>query len=256
VQGSAIGPVTFVITASDLKPRTVGNSILKYADDTYLLIPQCNENSVQDELSSIEQWADINNLKLNRSKSQEIVMQRNKQQISPPVLIGIERVDSLKVLGVTLQSDLRTNQHISTIISKAQSDVYALKTLKIHGLDLSSLSLICRSTLINRLLYASPAWRGFCSVADMARLDSIERKVRKWGLYSPSSESFLSILDKADSGLFSKLTTTSNHVLQPYLPPLKNTSHNLRARGHPYTLPLKTSLSSNNFLTRLLYSSI
>jgi len=38
IQGSAIGPVSYVITASDLQPVVSGNYIDKYADDTYLII--------------------------------------------------------------------------------------------------------------------------------------------------------------------------------------------------------------------------
>jgi len=35
VQGSAIGPVSFVINAADLTTATPGNLVHKYADDTY-----------------------------------------------------------------------------------------------------------------------------------------------------------------------------------------------------------------------------
>jgi len=34
VQGSALGPVSYVVTASDLKPLSSSNVTLKYADDT------------------------------------------------------------------------------------------------------------------------------------------------------------------------------------------------------------------------------
>ena len=52
---------------------TVSNAIVKYADDTYLIIPANNQNTCKAEILHIEQWANINNLKLNRSKSKEIV---------------------------------------------------------------------------------------------------------------------------------------------------------------------------------------
>ena len=45
----------------------------KYADDTYLVIPADNIHSCHSELSSIENWALNNNLKLNHAKSVEIV---------------------------------------------------------------------------------------------------------------------------------------------------------------------------------------
>ena len=38
IHGSGIGPVSFVVTASDLHPITPGNFMIKYADDTYVMI--------------------------------------------------------------------------------------------------------------------------------------------------------------------------------------------------------------------------
>ena len=39
IQGSAIGPATYVVNAEDLKAVTPGNFLCKYADDTYLIVP-------------------------------------------------------------------------------------------------------------------------------------------------------------------------------------------------------------------------
>jgi len=39
IQVSAIGPVSYVISASDLSTMMPGNSMLRYADDTYVVIP-------------------------------------------------------------------------------------------------------------------------------------------------------------------------------------------------------------------------
>ena len=40
IQGSAIGPAMYVVNAADLHTVMPGNSLMKYADDTYLLIPR------------------------------------------------------------------------------------------------------------------------------------------------------------------------------------------------------------------------
>jgi hypothetical protein len=39
VQGSAVGPATFVVNAANLRPITNGNILGKYADDSYLIVP-------------------------------------------------------------------------------------------------------------------------------------------------------------------------------------------------------------------------
>jgi len=56
IQGSAIGPASYVVTASDLHAKIPDNKIKRYADDTYLLIPASNVHSCADEIQHIEDW--------------------------------------------------------------------------------------------------------------------------------------------------------------------------------------------------------
>ena len=53
VQGSGIGPSCYVIGASDLRAKNILNIILKYADDSYLIIPSNNADTIQDELDHL-----------------------------------------------------------------------------------------------------------------------------------------------------------------------------------------------------------
>jgi hypothetical protein len=54
IQGSGIGPASCVVTASDLHPVTIGNSMGKYADDTYLVVPAANVVSCAEQVAHIE----------------------------------------------------------------------------------------------------------------------------------------------------------------------------------------------------------
>jgi hypothetical protein len=49
-----------------------GNTMVKYADDTYLVVPAVNAHSCADEIEHVEKWSNDNNLSLNRKKSVEI----------------------------------------------------------------------------------------------------------------------------------------------------------------------------------------
>jgi len=69
IQGSELGPATYVLNAADRVPKNGSNTLVKYADDTYLVVPVDSISTRQDELHNIEQWSLSNNLKLNRSKS-------------------------------------------------------------------------------------------------------------------------------------------------------------------------------------------
>ena len=107
IQRSAIGPVSYVVTGSDLHTVSDGNDLLKYADDTYLIIPAVNVETRSTELSHITEWAKRNNLKLSLAKTHEIIfVDRNrKQKVPVPVEISqLHRVKVIKILGFTITS--------------------------------------------------------------------------------------------------------------------------------------------------------
>jgi len=74
VQGSAVGPSSFVVGASDLRPKNKPNRIVKYADDTYLLIGSSHLKTIAEEFDGISAWAEKNNLRLNATKTREKVV--------------------------------------------------------------------------------------------------------------------------------------------------------------------------------------
>jgi len=43
-----------------LRPVHSGNTVLKYADDTYLVVPAANDDTRDEELKHIQAWADDN----------------------------------------------------------------------------------------------------------------------------------------------------------------------------------------------------
>ena len=104
--------------------RTPGNGMCKYADDTYLIIPASNADSRAAELDNVEAWSRLNNLRLNRSKSAEIVFINSKRKCkskfqSPPPIDGISRVTSLKILGVTITSSLSATEHVRQVLQSS-----------------------------------------------------------------------------------------------------------------------------------------
>jgi len=102
----------------------------KYADDTYLVVPAANFSSCTDEIANVERWATANNLKLNRIKSAEIafVLPRSRRTVNipPPAVPGFERVDQIKMLGVTLSRRFSVTQHVVNLIAACAQSLYAL----------------------------------------------------------------------------------------------------------------------------------
>jgi len=61
IQGSSIGPASYVVNAADLKAITPGNEMDKFADDSYIIVPAVNSSSRLAEIKHAENWASVNN---------------------------------------------------------------------------------------------------------------------------------------------------------------------------------------------------
>ena len=223
IQGSGIGPVSYVITASDLHPVNSANLMTKYADDTYLIIPASDANSCNSEIEHIESWSTANNLQLNRNKSSEIVFVRprnRKLTIPPPAVPGIQRVEQVKMLGVTFSRKFSVSLHVDELLTKCTQSLFALRTLRHHGLPLDALHTVFQAVVVNKLTYATPAWYGFTTAADRGRIDSFLRRSVKLGYRHVSLPSFDSMCecDNADELLSFKIVNNSHHLLYSLLP--------------------------------------
>ena len=111
VQGSSLGPASYDVTAADLMPLHADNQFVKYA-----VVPAHSIHTRAAELDHIVAWATENNLMLNMHKSKEVIFYDSRRRHvvhSPPLLSGIARVYTLKVLGVTLSSHLSASEPVS-----------------------------------------------------------------------------------------------------------------------------------------------
>ena len=107
---------------------------------------------------------------LNMHKSNEVIFydsRRRHVDHSLPLLPGIAHVYTLKVLGVTLGSHLSASEHIHRVISDSAQSLYALCVLRHHGMNDVGLQTVFRAVVVTRLMYASPAWRGFATAMDL-----------------------------------------------------------------------------------------
>jgi len=120
IQGSAVGPASYVMDASDLHAVTDGSVLCKYADYTYLVIPAVNVDSCTAALHNVNERALANNLQLNLAKSPEIIFtERDKKtKYSMPNEIPLlQCVQTIKILGVTFASSLSVTLHVQNVIA-------------------------------------------------------------------------------------------------------------------------------------------
>lgn len=255
IQGSALGPILFLINASDYTTIVDGNFLCKYADDFYLIVPASNTHTIPLEIDRLNKWAKNNNLCLNSQKTQElIIVKKGIKQISLPLPFpSIQRVTNLKVLGIHLDSHLNFNEHIKTLLIAGAQSLYALKTLREHGLKGEKLFQVCRATLISKLVYASPAWWGFCSKHDRNKMQAIVNKAIKWELYSTNKPNIEDICSQADGTLFKNIICNQSHVLHSLLPPPTTHSYSLRAGPHNCQINITTGLQDKTFIFRMIH---
>ena len=262
VQGSAIGPAAYVVYAADLQPVTDGNDIVKFADDTYLVIPASNIDSQEAELNNVDNWALTNNLQLNRTKSMEIVFRdkRQKRHIDEPtVLDAIKRVSVMKILGVTFTNGLSVGEHISDVIQSCARMMYALRVLRSHGCQCVDLQTVFRAKIVAKLTYASSAWIGLAAAHDRQRVNGFLHRCIRSGMCNGEIPSFDELCEASDTRLFENILNRPDHLLHPLLPAKSTASNNyrLRHRKHQYELPPKrTRLINSNFLIRMLFTDI
>jgi hypothetical protein len=259
IQGSVTGPTAYVLNASDLKTIEPSNSLDKYADDTYLIVPASNSHTIPAELDNVSAWAAANNLSLNVAKSCEMIVRRPRLAINdpsiPPALPEVKRVSELNILGVRMSDRLEFTPHINHITTAAVQSTYALRVLRAHGLCGPRLWEVARATAVSKLTYACSAWWGYADSSGRSRLQAVINKLVRLGFLS-GKLSFAQICQEQDDNLFSQILSNEHHVLHQLLPPVRNTPYSLRPRAHDRELPLANTTMRKNFIVRMLYSKL
>ena len=80
-------------------------------------------------------------------KSRKIIFvdKRRKANFSAPAIMPeLQRVQVLKVLGVTLTNGLSVSLHVQNVIATCAQTLYALRVLQAHGLCESVLQTVFR----------------------------------------------------------------------------------------------------------------
>jgi len=195
-----------VVTASDLQPLNSLNRLVKYADDTYIIVQASCADTRCSEIDHVESWARANNLQLNRTKTLKIIFtDKHRKQGVPELstLPDVARVSSLKILGVTITNGLSASEHVRDVISNSARTLHALWVLRAHGMPDAALQVVFRSVVVGRLLYASCAWSGFVTATDRKRVDAFLGRSKRSQFCSSDLASYDELLAEADTRLFS-----------------------------------------------------
>ena len=140
-QGSILGPLLFLIYINDL-PNCLNYAMPRmFADDTNVSYAADSLNELQNvlnsELKSLHNWLITNRLSLNIAKTEFMTIgSRQKLRTIDDVITikinecEINRVDSVKSLGLYIDNHLTWTKHIDKISKKIASAIGALKRIR------------------------------------------------------------------------------------------------------------------------------
>ena len=87
--------------------------LIKYADETNLIVPSESDVGLDEEFSHVKHRGQENRMVIDFLKTKEIVFIRPNRRlyITPVPISEVYRIDSAKFLGVTLCDTLRFDAH-------------------------------------------------------------------------------------------------------------------------------------------------
>ena len=119
-QGSVNGPLFFSVYINDVIQSLIKSNCVLFADDNTLYISRPDPTnlavSMTQELWNIKKWFDLNKLSMNVEKKQCILFRGHMNNVEISVKLNgmnITQTDTLKLLGIHLDSEVNWSKHIN-----------------------------------------------------------------------------------------------------------------------------------------------
>ena len=120
-QGSILGPLIFNIFLNDIFYFASNSNIANYADDNSIYATNNTKQGLLDileaEATKVLKWFHDNEMKANEDKCHLFIIKNNEDTVK----LGNEEViaeKSIKLLGLTIDSQLNFKEHVSELLKK------------------------------------------------------------------------------------------------------------------------------------------
>jgi ribonuclease P/MRP protein subunit RPP40 len=194
-QGTVLGPLLFLCHINDL-PTKVKSSVRLFADDC-LLYREINSVedhiALQEDLSSLERWADMWGMRFNPTKC--YVMKTGRRRSLGNWLYTLcdhplEIVKTNPYLGLTLSEDLKWGAHINKITKKASATLGFLRR-NLNSCPAPLREVAYSSLVRTNLEYSSPVWDPYLK-SDITKLEAVQRRAARFVMNDFRRESSVS----------------------------------------------------------------
>ena len=183
-QGSALGPLLFLIYVNAMPSIVQYGRLLQFANDTTLTCSGDTHNDVQwqlqHDLRSLHSWINSSKMRLNITKS-SLMWFKSKQGCGvphPPVFINghlLQEVEEQKYLGIMFDSKLQWGSYINYICKKASYYLYLLSSHR-KSLTFDILKMLAESLILSRFDYALPVWGPPLQQCQVSRLQHLQNR--------------------------------------------------------------------------------
>ncbi len=184
-QGCILSPLLFSLYTNDCTSKDPSVKLLKFADDTTVigLIKDGDMSACRQEVEQLAVWCSLNNLELNTLKTVEMKVDfRRNPPALPPLTITdstVAAVESFRLLGTNISQDLKWDNHIDSIVKKAQQRLYFLHQLRKFNLPQELLKLFYSAIIESDLCYSITVCFGSATKTDIRRLQRTVRTAER-----------------------------------------------------------------------------
>ena len=176
-QGTLLGPLLFSVMVNSLAKEVPDR--WKFVDDL-TIVESCFRNLISDPMSILNEiGSEALDLDMTVNPSKSMIMPICFLKSSPCFLNPIPPeiyASSVKLLGVTISSNLKWDIHVKDIIHKANASIALLKLLNKYSVPPSHSLRLYTSFVRPHLEYACPVWHPGISREESDKIESIQKR--------------------------------------------------------------------------------
>lgn len=158
-QGTVGGPNIFSIFTDDCTATLNTNKIIKYSDDSTLIVPcylkpsESQASSITKEFDCVRTWSDSNRMTINSSKSHHLRFCLNHHPCCGCISPNLETRTNIDILGITFQSNCHFSNHVKRLLNFLRKTLYVIRDLKLNSFTQDKIDQVFDALILSRIRY-------------------------------------------------------------------------------------------------------